>query len=330
MVQVLTLVWLSATGLQAHQGDLQAWSRAHQVALRPALEQLSPAYDPATAETIEVQLESHRTALGMQQADVAALERTCQQIVAHPELPQAAWLLAECDRLSALALAQGGDTLAAAQHQRAANALEGPRAGVYSEAAPTLAPLEPVAVVETEIVGPRPTDRVFLDGEPIPSRTLTTVGTHHLRVLRDEAVLWSGWLQVAAQGGPLLVPSAAQPCSSQELSGIEIRSSQVVVPQDVTCTSWAVARPQADGKGIDVWRCRADRCEGPEQWPVPTDRTPDEKSAGAWYVWPLVGVGVALGTAAVLWQTGAFDREQQPDRPFTITGPGADTAAIRF
>jgi hypothetical protein len=42
-------------------------------------------------------------------------------------------------------------------------------------------------------------------------------------------------------------------------------------------------------------------------------------------------MGVELGTAAVLWQAGAFDSEtEQPERPFTFTGTDPPAAAIHF
>lgn len=331
MIEELTLIWLSGASLQAHQGDLRAWSRAHQVSLRPAVSMESASYDSTVAEAIEVQLDRGRTALAMRQADTPTLEQACQQILEHPELPQAAWLLAECHRLNALISAQGGDAVTAAQRQQAANALEGTRVPVYSASPLTLAPLEPLAVVEVESVGPRASDQIFLDGELTGSRMLTTVGTHHVRVVRDDSVLWSGWLAVAAQGGQLAVPLVVPACSTQELSGITIAGSQVTVHPDVKCANWMIAQPQADGTGIDVWQCQAARCAGPQPWPTPVRHVDEPQAGAAWYVWPLVGVGVALGTAAVLWQTGAFDRDaKQPERPFTFTFDEADPAAIRF
>lgn len=331
MIQELTLVWLSGTSLSAHQAEIQAWSKTHQVVVRPAVATASPAYDPAVAEAIEVQLERGRTAVAMQQVDAAALEQTCQQIVQHPELPQAAWLLAECHRLNAVISAQSLDAVAAAQRQQAAEALEGPRAPVYSAEPIPLPAIERLPVVEIESVGPRVSDRVFLDGEPMSGRTLTTIGTHHVRVLRDDALLWAGWLEVAAQGGPLIVPLTVSPCSSQDLSGATITGTRAVASGGAQCAQWLVAQPQQDGTGIDLWQCQRDRCTGPQPWPV-TQRTNSAADAGSsWYVWPLVGVGVALGTAAVLWQAGAFDGEtEQPERPFTITGPNAAAPGFSF
>jgi hypothetical protein len=331
MIQELTLVWLSSTTLAPHQAELHAWSRAHQVVLRPAADAPSLGYDPAVAEAIEVELDKGRTALAMHQPDAVALVNVCRQIVQHPELPQAAWLLAECHRLNALISAHGVDAVTAAQRLQAANALEGARAPAYSSDPIILAPLEPLAVVEIETIGPRASDVVFLDGEPFPVRGLTSVGTHHVRVVRNDAVLWSGWLEVAAQGGRLRIPVSVPPCSTQELSQIAVTGSRVAVPQDVTCPSWLIARPQADGIGVDVWQCRTNRCGELQQWPASQRQSREATAGTAWYVWPLVGVGVALGTAAVLWQTGAFDRDTpEPQRPFTFTFDEAEPTAIRF
>jgi hypothetical protein len=331
MIQELTLVWLSGTSLPAHQAEIQGWSKAHQVVVHPAAAAASPVYDPAIAEAIEVQLERGRTAVAMQQADAAALQQTCQQILQHPELPQAAWLLAECHRLNALISAQSADAVAAAQRQQAAAALEGPRAPVYSAEPIPLPAIERLPVVEIECVGPRATDRIFIDGEPTGARTLTTVGTHHVRVTRDDTLLWAGWLEVAAQGGPLIVPLAVQPCSAQDLSGAAITGAGVVVPEGARCLAWVLAQPQRDGTGIDLWQCQRDRCTGPQQWPVAQRHDSKPVAGGSWYVWPLVGVGVALGTAAVLWQAGAFDGDtEQAERPFTITGPNAAAPGFSF
>jgi len=332
MVQELTLVWLSATGLKAHQGDLDAWSKAHDATLKPPAVVAPSAYDPAVAEAIELELESARTAVAVQQAGPESVASACRLIAEHPDLPQAAWLMAECQRLTAIAWLQSGSSVEAAQQHRAADALEGHRAPVYSLSAAPLAPLEPGAVVEIEAKGPRASDDFYLDGERVSLRTLTGVGSHHVRVIRHDIVLWSGWLEVAAQGGPLNIPLAVQPCATSDVSDVVLNGDQPSVPSDVQCPNWLIAR-SARGSGIDLWHCHAEVCNQSERWPLPTiarNETRKETSSGGWYVWPLVGVGVALGTAAVLWQTGAFDSSQEPRRSFSITGPEASGALINF
>ncbi|HTM45916.1 MAG TPA: hypothetical protein VL137_13240 [Polyangiaceae bacterium] len=334
MVPQLALVWLSSSGsLQAHQADLDSWSRAQRVHWAVPGAASVTNYDPAVAEGIESQLELARTAVIMEQADAAdRLGQASAQISAHPELPQSAWLRAECERIAAQLLARANNAIEAASRLAFARALEGERAAAYDEQAANLTPLEPAPSVEIEATGLRSTDALYFDGVASDMRRLSTPGMHHVRVLRASVVLYSGWLEIPAQGGKLPVPISVKPCSAEDLSGVSVQSGEPNPPADVSCPDWAVATTAADGSELQLTRCHGTQCGRFQPWPAPVaDRGSATSSGGAaWYVWPLIGAGVVLGTTVVLWQTGAFDNPKPAPRTFTFTGPANNTGVLSF
>ena len=100
-----TSVWLAPGGEapgDAARRALTAWARAHDVTLAEptAGEPRALAVDLAVADSVELELERAREAVAAQDADTAerALSRAEGELRAHPELPQAAWLLAEVER----------------------------------------------------------------------------------------------------------------------------------------------------------------------------------------------------------------------------------------
>jgi hypothetical protein len=151
-----------------------------------------------------------------------------------------------------------------------------------------------------------------------------------VRVVRGPFVIWVGWLEVQAEGGRLGVPVQVPACSAEDLWGVRVQQGQVHPATGTRCAQWVAALPSTSGRGIEIARCQADRCQPLAPWPRRATRPAAESSGGAWYVWPLLGAGVTLGTAVVLWQAGVFDRPEPGGRTFTVTGPGATSSAIQF
>lgn len=336
MVPELALVWLSSNAnLQGQRANLDAWAQQQHVQLVAPRRSSAPEYDPAVAEAIELQLEAVGTALALGQDEWQAIVDQAQaEILAHPELPQAAWLLAESYRLRAVGLARGGSAVEAAQARAAAVALEGDSAAAFGQSGEQLAPLQPRARVEIETVGPRNSDTVFVDGALSPRRLLVVSGKHHVRVVRGEHVVTSEWVEVSPAGGELQVPLHVSPCSDLDLHGTVTLGDSVRAQSDVRCGDWLVAG-QIQGQ-LQLARCHLDQCERLQPWPPRADPAPaavtTDEGSSAWYVWPLAITGVALGTAAVLWQTGAFDSDDSKDGPLTVTvdGPGTPQTALTF
>lgn len=336
MVPELALVWLSSNAsLQTQRANLDSWAQQQHVQLVTPSSSATTDYDPAVAEAIELKLEAVGTALALgQDTWQAIVEQAQAEILSHPELPQSAWLLAESYRLRAVGLARAGSAVEAAQAQAAAIALEGERAAVFGQSNEQLAPLQPRARVEIETVGPRSSDTLFVDGALSPRRLLVVSGSHHVRVVRGQRVVVSQWLEVTPTGGELQVPLQIAPCSDLDLHGTVTLGNSVRAQPDVRCTDWLVAR-QLQGQ-LQLARCHLSECQQLQPWPPPVTPVATavaaSESSGAWYVWPLAITGVALGTAAVLWQTGAFDGDESRDGPLTVKvdGPGTPQAALSF
>src|SRR5579871_2896 len=103
-----TLVWLSPQGAgDAQRRALDAWALERGLRLEPPVEGRTrplPAAGPDVADAVEVQLDAARDALTAREG--AGVERAVDTaestLRAHPELPQAAWLMAELERVRAL------------------------------------------------------------------------------------------------------------------------------------------------------------------------------------------------------------------------------------
>jgi hypothetical protein len=336
MFGAIVVLWLgSQPELAEQRADIAAWAHArqeHAELLRPT----GPGYDAALADEIEALLEEART-LPAATGTPDALQRVEALLLAHPELPQAAWLLAECYAIEAHALAAGGDATAARRRELGSMALglEGVRA-----AAVGVAPSPPDAAAPARVpapLGPRPHDRVFIDGVPLDTNGASPTlapGRHHARLTRGALPVWSGWLTLAA-GRAEPLPDPAPPCSAVDLADVGAGSAAPEPAPGVRCERWAVARASLRG-GVDLAECQGSRCD-PWQHAGATrrDATPRALDAAepergawpAWATWGLIGAGALAATGVVLWQAGAFERDV-PSTEFVFTGPSA--AAYHF
>jgi hypothetical protein len=279
-----------------------------------------PAYDAARADRLEAELEQARTALAALEEQAAAerLERIAAELLAHPHLPQAAFLMAECLALQAQA-APG----ASVELRRRSTLLGGPRAPAFGEAVTAAVA---TAELEVAIVGPAAGDELELDGQQRGAlRSLRLApGLHHVRVLRAGRPVYAAFEQLVTDQHELTLPvPQVRPCSYDDLGGVDrARAAQGArLEPPVQCGRWALVRPEPGGVGIAS--CGPDSCAPFVHWqrrraPAPfTPLTVDRERLPSWAGFALAGAGAALATGLLLWQSGALDR-----------GPGATSSIV--
>src|SRR5688572_29954628 len=120
---------------------------------------------------------------------LAAIERDLLQ---HPELPQAAWLMAERHRVTAAVRREQPDGARDAEElARRARVLEGERAAAFGEAGVDEA--SPPATVHVRFPELGPRDVLEIDGVRGGASVSIVPGEHQLRVLRNGELVWAGW-----------------------------------------------------------------------------------------------------------------------------------------
>ena len=337
MLRPLIVLWQAApAALPDHRSDIVQWaSSKDRRPVWPAASIAAARYDGAIAEDVENLLEEARSAaLGQ-----AAFERLEQLLLAHPELPQAAWLMAE--RHAVEARRAGDAPSAEGDPLRRARALEGPRATAFGAALPSHA-LQAEPSEGLRWSGVRPRDHVFVDGvATVPGASLTA-GLHHLQLFRAGRRISAAWVEL---GSPpeLSIVDPTPACSELDLLGTLAGELRAEPLPGVACRQWAVARPSATG-GTELASCRGSHCE---VWETTHRAVANNGGAGrdsaspsladtletasealpSWITWGAIGLGSAVATGLILWQTGVFDSPAQSTE-FVFTGPTA--AAISF
>jgi hypothetical protein len=346
MLGAVVVLWLgSPAALAAHDADIAAWSAARRLsAAPPAAAAAEAGYDPRLAEQIEVLLEEARAAPTPASA-ASAFERVESLLLAHPELPQAAWLLAERHASEAHVLASRGHDAAGAGREllERARRLEGSRAPALGSAAwAGLSALESAAPARSAVpvVGIRPLDILFVDGVRAVVRELEP-GRHHVQLVRGSRRVWVGWVDTASASselgapGPLELRDPTLACSDLDLADVSDGPEAPRVAPGIICPRWVTARPGVEG-GTDMAECAASRCAAWQRgarairFDAPVAAPPADAEARAWpswATWGLLGAGTAVATSIILWQSGAFERAE-PTTEFVFTGPSA--AAYRF
>lgn len=328
MLAPLIVLWLgSAPASPAQHAQLASWAAERGVRPELSPEPSGSAYDARVVEQIEAALENARAAAGARDE----LARAEQLLLAHPELPQAAWLLAERHALSAQAHAQ--DDAAREAELEQARALEGPRAPAAG--ASTAATAEPglrsVPLASLPVPQPRARDALFVDGRLTAERALAE-GFHHVRITRGTQLVWAGWV-VAGPGSKPHTDDPTRACGALDLADVQASAERPQPAPGVACPRWAAARPGARG-GLDVSPCNGSSCAVWQHLGVTLPRGAEGAAAldeprgwPGWLTWALVGAGAAATTGLVLWQAGAFERTA-PSTEFVFTGPSA--GAHRF
>lgn len=294
----------------------------------------APAAPPSSEENqrlelsrqLEGLLDSARTALGALRAEEAqrALADADGVLRAHPELPQSAWWMAECYRLRAEVAATHSSALAL-EFDTAAFALEGPRASSFRAHSESFTP-PPAQIIE--LTGLTPRDRVEWDGQEQHGAIRSLSGEHHLRVLRAERLIWSGWVTLSAQTHtlPLSLPPI-EPCSADDLVATAMDSERPIPAADTRCGDYAVARWQTGN--FELARCHRTQCEAfRTQPPLPAPVKPwaqttaplvPLKPHAARWPWYLAG-SVAFTAGAVLAGALATQGHAEPTERWRYDG----------
>jgi hypothetical protein len=290
-----------------------------------------PAYDAALADKLEAELEQARTALSALEESAAneRLDRVHSQLLSHPHLPQAAWLMAECLSLQAQAARDHDPTLALKLDADRA-ALEGPRASAFGETTPVPAP---AARLTLSIEGLETSDELELDGASLPGnsrRVSVAPGLHHARVWRGGRPIFATFVSVAPEQTTLMLAAPKlRPCSAEDLLGAA--EAPEAKPAGVACPRWAKVRSEPGGIGVAF--CEHERCGDFVHW---VQRTPapfapirvEHQGWPSWAGFALAGAGVLAASSLVLWQAGAFDRGRPTAASWEYGGLNPQT--IRF
>ena len=332
MLPALVVLWLGAPAAQPeYRGEIAQW--AAERGYRPVAPEVraGAAYDAAAAHRIETLLEDAKTTAP---GSANVFEELDRLLAEHPELPQAAWLMAERYALEAQQRARealpGGD--AGLQLTLRSRALEGARATAFG----TDASLEPSAAPAhepIELLGVRARDELSIDGSPLFAGRQLAPGRHHVQLWRARTSVWAGWVDVGSPAR-VQIPDPTPACHDLDLLGTELTALAPAPAPGVRCNSWAVASPDESG-GLRLARCQGSRCGA---WELQshgaatrgvTAQAPAAERNGVpgWVTWGALGAGVLAGTALVLWRTGVF-APASDSTEFVFTGPTA--AALRF
>jgi len=282
-----------------------------------------PDYSSDVVAEIERLLERARTdgaALAEDEAR-SALSEVERLLRAHPELPQAAWLMAERHHLAAT-LAERTRASSSAELRQRARALEPVRAATFGQdpaSAPAL-----TRAFRIDVRGPRAADRVEWDGAETSFPAVVRAGEHQLRVLRDGELIWAGWVSVTPEH-PVLELDAVRvlPCSSTDIGATRNGALGPEAPRDVLCPAWAVLRIQ-NGRP-EIAMCRRSNCgrwyaAAPLVKAAAPKRKPAESEFPRWAGYAIAGAGTVLLTSITLWQLGVFDRERAGEPRWVYEG----------
>ena len=294
------------------------------------------AYDGARVDSLEASLEQARIALSTLEEDTAMplLRRVEAELLAHPSLPQASFLMAECLALQAQAHRSRDPALAQRMDQARAS-LEGARASAFGDAAPLRATL---ALQTLRVIGLTAQDELELDGRRVAVHDAVALapGLHHARVWRGQRrrPTFAAFVRVEAGQTELSIPAPPLvACTADDLASLRAAelSRGVAPPPGIACQSWALVR--AEGDGIGVAQCAGSRCGSFVHWrrrPAQpfTAAVSDRQRLPTWATFAIVGVAAAAATSIVLWQAGAFDSGDPNAASFRYAG--VNPQGIRF
>jgi hypothetical protein len=310
-----TVVWIApAPPRVGEERAIAAWAEAKHLRLFPPADAAYPALpsDPridGTAAAIDEHLARARDAItaGDGSAADVAVAAAEESVLRHPELPNAAWLLAEVLRTRATRLRRiaPADRAEADRLWRRAAALDGGRVtGVGEEAATE--PAAPATLVFDRVQNAQ----IRLDGRPVePGPVATKAGPHAIVAMRNEAPIWAGWVE--APPGTTAVPfpqRAVPPCSRSDFAAVDVRGGSVDAP-GVQCGVWLVATVPgaAASDGVRIALCAGAAC-GPlrdfrhePDWASTPDWVARDARATpprwpAWATWTLAAAGVAAAS----------------------------------
>jgi hypothetical protein len=331
-----SIAWIAPARDAEDRRALEEWARARGVRLVAPVEGHAPELpvDVSVGGRVEDELERAREAIAAQETDAAerALARAEEALRAHPELPHAAWLMAEVHRgwsarwhrLEPRDSARGD-----AAWQRA-DALDGGRVAGIGEAAAAGAP--PVqAWLDVDDAAMDPADATLrVDGViTAPGELARPPGEHAIALIERGAVRWAAWVALADGSRVRVRAPSAPACSTGDIGRARARlEADAVMARGVRCAAWIAVMPGPSG-ALRIASCEASACGPLVQWRVGgvTDArsaggiglssAASERPSGRWPVWAtaaIVVAGVAAATTAVLAATGAFESEKSERR----------------
>jgi hypothetical protein len=310
-----TLVWVAPAPPDADQTRaVSSWALAHGVRLVAPNDEAAPSLtvDPRIADDVERLLDRARDAMVARDGEAVdrVLSAAASTLQAHPELPQAAWLMAEVERARSSRLRRIApvDEAAAAAAWTRADALDGGRVvGVGEQGAASAA-----AATLTLPAGLPPGATVLLDGSAAATGTISTrAGPHALVVVVDGSPSWASWIDAPAGTSSVQVSAPLIPACSKIDVARASTAGESIDATGVRCASWLAA--VGDGDGIRVAVCAADHCGPLIAWRAPLPWTyappPEPSHRGgwpAWATWGLVGASAVVATGVVVLATGAL------------------------
>jgi hypothetical protein len=313
---------------------LIAWGEARGIKIGVAARSTVPAIavDASIAETVEKELTSARDALTRLDADATedALARARALLRAHPELPQAAWLLAEVERgWSArwMRISPLDPERAARAWQRAA-ALDGGRAAGIGE---TDHPKLPDVAVTFTADGDRDLT-LLVDGAEISLGTKqVSPGEHAVVTMRRGRILWANWVSFADRETVHVPSFPPVDCSTDDLDSVRLQKRSIDA-KGVSCGGWIAATPWS-GSAIRVAECEGERCGPWVIWqtrasslaPVLPPRRPGHKKTSPWIAVAAVVLAAAMVTGITLVAAGVFD---SPPHETRFVGGGVKTSSV--
>jgi hypothetical protein len=313
MIADAPLVWLAPESPSAEaQRALDSWASARGLRLTKPRGASAPemAIDFAVAERVEQELERARDAIAAHEGDAAdrALDAAEKDLLAHPELPQAAWLLAEVERGRAARWSR----IAPIDQERAdrawgrAASLDGGRVSGVGEPKGATLPQVAVTIVARGA-------SLTLDGAPVEAgKAQRAAGAHQVVASRDGRIAWAAWV-VFADGTTVNVPDVAgAACSGDDLAHVRATTDGIDAA-GVRCARWIAAVPANEEGRIRVASCERERCGPLLEWRAPRDIVWAPPPVGdgpykwpAWRTWTLVGAGAVAVGVVVIVASGVF------------------------
>jgi hypothetical protein len=315
MTQTATLLLLlSGEPTAGERALLAEFARKKHVALvapAPTPSAAYPAYRQDLVLDLEGRLDAARTlASSLDEERASDMLRSVERdVLSHPELPQAAWLLAEHHRIAAELARVASDDATAPALEIEARALEGPRAAAFgAEGALETVP----GTVTLRITDLDSSDTLELDGVSGGAERSVEPGWHQLRVLRDGELVFAQFRSLTESGALSLGVRPFVPCSTEDLGRVTHGGEFVRGTKRVRCAHYVVARRTAGQ--LEVAECTLAAC---------TKFAPLEPAArglAPWVTVALVTTGALVAMTAVTWAAGGFAREPTQDKTVFVYG----------
>jgi hypothetical protein len=306
-----TIVWLGEQPADAQAAAaLTAWARSHGMRLVPPTDD---AHTPLTvdlgiAATVEDWLDTARDALTARSgADVDRALAAAQSLLdAHPELPNAAWLMAEVERARAARFGRINPTDVEAAERAGARACALDH-GRLAGAGETQATMPPTATITLHGRAARE-EQVWIDGSPATALAVEShAGPHAIVVTWQGAPIWATWVEAPPGASTVGLSQLDAPaCSSADLEAAHLAEGERVEANLAQCAHWVAAAPGLTRGAIRVATCEADECNPLAEWrPAPLWSQPiqpehrNRSGWPAWATWGLVGTGVAAASGVI-------------------------------